>query len=47
MLIIALTFSSVFLYGQTFNVKGVVTDQVTGETLLGVNVIVKILPEEM
>ena len=40
MLVIALTFSSMFLYAQTFNVKGVVTD-VTGETLPGVNVIVK------
>ena len=39
-LVIALTFSSMFLYAQTFNVKGVVTD-VTGETLPGVNVIVK------
>lgn len=41
LLVISLIFSSMFLYGQTFNVKGVVTDAVTGETLLGVNVIVK------
>ncbi|MEQ6124322.1 TonB-dependent receptor [Pseudotenacibaculum sp. MALMAid0570] len=41
LLVFALTFSSMFLYAQTFNVKGVVTDVVTGETLLGVNVIVK------
>jgi TonB-linked SusC/RagA family outer membrane protein len=41
LLVIALTFSSFFLYAQTFNVKGVVTDAATGETLPGVNVIVK------
>jgi TonB-linked SusC/RagA family outer membrane protein len=41
LLVITLTFSSVFLYAQTYNVKGVVTDAVTGETLPGVNVIVK------
>ena len=41
LLVIALTFSSFFLYAQTFNVKGVVTDATTGETLPGVNVIVK------
>jgi len=35
------------LFAQTLNVKGLVTDAVTGETLLGVNVIVKILPREM
>lgn len=41
LLVLALTFSSMFLYAQTFNIKGVVTDAVTGETLPGVNVIVK------
>lgn len=40
MLVMALTFCSVVLYAQTLNVKGVVKD-VSGETLLGVNVIVK------
>lgn len=40
MLVMALTFSSVVLYAQTFNVKGVVKDAY-GETLPGVNVIVK------
>lgn len=41
MLAIAFIFSAGFLYAQTtFNVKGVVTDA-TGETLPGVNVIVK------
>ena len=40
MLVIALIFSTGFLCAQTLNVKGVVTDA-TGETLPGVNVIVK------
>ena len=42
-LLIALlfTFGSILLQAQTYNVKGVVTDAVTGETLPGVNVVVK------
>ena len=42
-LLIALLFAfgSILLQAQTYNVKGVVTDAVTGETLPGVNVVVK------
>ena len=39
-ILVLLTFSSYCIQAQTFNVKGVVKD-ITGETLLGVNVIVK------
>lgn len=38
---ITLIFCSMFLTAQNLNVKGLVTDAVTGEELLGVNVIVK------
>ena len=40
-ILVLLTFCSFVLNAQTLNVKGVVTDAVTGETLPGVNVIVK------
>lgn len=42
--IILLTFftlSSVFAFAQTYNVKGVITDAITGEPLIGVSVILK------
>lgn len=40
-ILISFTFASITLTAQNLNVRGVVTDAVTGETLLGVNVIVK------
>ena len=40
-ILISFTFISLNLSAQNLNIKGVVTDAVTGETLLGVNVIVK------
>tara|TARA_R110000787_G_scaffold120553_1_gene231513 strand:+ start:3908 stop:6979 length:3072 start_codon:yes stop_codon:yes gene_type:complete len=40
-ILISLTFVSFNLSAQNLNVKGVVTDAITGETLPGVNVIVK------
>ena len=46
-ILVSFIFMSSTLFAQTLNVKGLVTDAVTGETLLGVNVIVKILPREM
>ena len=39
--LISFIFISNTLYAQSINVKGVVTDAVTGETLPGVNVIIK------
>ena len=40
-ILISFTFVSLGLMSQNLNVRGVVTDSLTGETLLGVNVIVK------
>ena len=40
-ILVSFIFMSSTLFAQTLNVKGLVTDAVTGETLLGVNVIVK------
>ena len=40
-ILVLLAFSSFFMHAQSLNVKGVVTDAATGETLPGVNVIVK------
>ena len=39
--LVSFIFMSSTLFAQTLNVKGLVTDAATGETLLGVNVIVK------
>ena len=39
--LVSFIFMSSALFAQTLNVKGLVTDAATGETLLGVNVIVK------
>lgn len=41
LLLIVFTLCAFGMTAQTYNVKGVVTDAATGETLLGVNVIVK------
>ena len=40
-ILISFTFITNLGFAQNFNVKGVVTDVITGETLPGVNVIVK------
>ena len=39
--LVSFIFMSSALFDKTLNVKGLVTDAATGETLLGVNVIVK------
>ena len=42
-ILVSFIFMSSTLFAQTLNVKGLVTDAATGETLLGVNVIYIIL----